>query len=755
MGEQLFDFKAVFENIQVGLHIYQLEDLKDDSTLRMISANQAAEDYTGISVKNVVGKTLDENFPGLREKGIPQIYADVVRSGKSITLEDVYYNDNRVIESAFSVKAFPLPNNCVGVLFDNITDKQKAKNELKKSKNQLQFLFDNMLNGFAYYKIITNEAEKPIDYIFIEVNKAFEQLTGLSRNKIIGKKVTEIHPGIENMDFDWIGKYGKVALTGEPIKFEQYFEPQGHWYVISAYCPQRGYFALTFEDIAERKRSEIAEEALRENERLLRKIAENYPNAYVSIIEKDYTVGFTSGQEFKKQGVDPNQFVGLSLEQIFSEQADIIRAYYEKTFKGGESAFELFINNQHQYYRTTPLYADDGSIPRILVVVENITERKHLESRLQQAQKMDAIGTLAGGIAHDFNNMLGVITGNISYALSSLNKDDELYDVLYDVQASSKQAQSLTHQLLTFSKGGAPIKKVSNINRLIREAAIFSSRGAKANCRFELSDDLWSTEVDEGQINQVMSNLVINANQAMPNGGIITIRTENTNVDTESDLSLSAGKYIKIVIEDQGTGISKKYLPNIFDPYFSTKQTGSGLGLASTYSIIQRHSGLITVYSEVEKGTVFNIYLPASSKSMGTEHKENPTPTGQGKILIMDDQEAILKMASRMLSRIGYETALALDGIQAIEKYSEAYHSQTPFDCVILDLTVPGGMGGAQTITKLLTIDPKVKAIVSSGYSNDPIMSNYQDYGFCGVVPKPYTRNQLAGVLSKILSEKG
>jgi len=352
--------------------------------------------------------------------------------------------------------------------------------------------------------------------------------------------------------------------------------------------------------------------------------------------------------------------------------------------------------------------------------------------------------------------MLGVITGNLSYALSNLSKNDELFEVLSDIQDSSKQAQNLTHQLLTFSKGGAPIKKTTDINKIISDAAVFSIRGAKTKCNFELSNDLWLSEVDEGQINQVVGNLVINANQAMPNGGYITIRTENAEIEADSGLPLSAGRYIKIVVEDQGIGISKKQLSNIFEPYFTTKQKGSGLGLATVYSIINKHGGYIAVYSEIDKGTVFNIYLPATSKGVKKiVDKCEPEHSGQGKILIMDDQESILKMVGRMLNRMGYETFFATDGSQAVEMYKEAQSFENSFDLVILDLTVPGGMGGLKTIIELLKTDPKVKAVVSSGYSNDPIMANYEDYGFCGVVPKPYTKNQLSEVLNKIFGEKG
>jgi len=402
-----------------------------------------------------------------------------------------------------------------------------------------------------------------------------------------------------------------------------------------------------------------------------------------------------------------------------------------------------------------PIFNANHEIIGIVLVFRDITDQYKMEKQLQHAQKLESIGTLAGGIAHDFNNLLSVITGNISYALPLLRQDDEIYEVLTDVQESTIKAQTLTQQLLTFSKGGAPIKKLTDLNRLIEETSTFVTSGKKSRCEFDLRKDLWRIEIDPGQINQVISNLVINADQAMTEGGTIWIKTENFINDTAKPIPLCIGKYVKFSIQDQGIGILEKNLSDIFDPFYTTKPKGSGLGLSTAYSIIKRHDGYINVYSEVDKGTVFHVYLPTTMKNDSANNKrKEKIQKERGKILIMDDQESILKMACRILNRLGFKTSVAKDGQQAIDLYREVYNTENSFDLVILDLTVPGGMGGARTILELQQINPNIKAVVSSGYSNDPVMSDYKRYGFSGILSKPYSPKQISQILSQLLNKE-
>jgi len=381
-------------------------------------------------------------------------------------------------------------------------------------------------------------------------------------------------------------------------------------------------------------------------------------------------------------------------------------------------------------------------------------ERKKMEEELQKMDRLEAIGILAGGIAHDFNNLLTGIIGNLSLAELYVKPGDTLFEIVKRAQKASMHASQLTQQLLTFSKGGAPIKETVFISELLTDAATLALRGSNVRCESYLPDDLWPVEIDKGQIGQVINNLIINADQAMPEGGIIKIRAENISRGEHNSLPLKEGKYVEISVKDQGTGLPKELLSKIFDPYFTTKQKGSGLGLATCYSIIKKHGGYISVESELGVGTTFTFFLPASEKEIFKveEPQEEGLFFNKGRILLMDDKQDVIDTAEQMLFYLGYEVETARTGTEAIENYKRAKESKRPFDAIILDLTVPGGMGGKEAIQRLLEIDSDVKAIVSSGYSNNPVMSEYTQYGFLGIVTKPYKIKELSKVLYSVLS---
>jgi len=384
-------------------------------------------------------------------------------------------------------------------------------------------------------------------------------------------------------------------------------------------------------------------------------------------------------------------------------------------------------------------------------LLRDITKHKQLEEELQKADKLESLGVLAGGIAHDVNNFLTVILGNLSLVKRCVKEDPKATKYLQYMEEAIKQTGHLTGQMLTFAKGGKPLTKAVSICRLIEEDSAFVLSGSKTRCELFLSEDLPSVEIDQGQIIQVITNLLINADQAMKEGGTIKIRAEKPAVTAENGtLPHLSGNYVALTITDEGVGIPSEILPIIFDPYFSTKEQGSGLGLTICYSIVKKHGGHISVQSVEGKGTSFTIYLPVSGVQAENEGHEDLLISGEGKVLLMDDEESVRQTANEMLTFLGYEVELARDGAEAVRLYKEAFLSDRPFDVVITDLTVRGGMGGKVAVSELIKVDQDVKAIVSSGYSSDSL-SDYKKYGFYDVIAKPYRLQELGKVLASAI----
>lgn len=432
-----------------------------------------------------------------------------------------------------------------------------------------------------------------------------------------------------------------------------------------------------------------------------------------------------------------------------------VKALYQHP--GAESFDTLKLTDGRIFERYSKPQILDGKYYGRVWSFRDVTEKKKAESELIKSMKMESIGLLAGGIAHDFNNILTAILGNVSLARVELEPGHSSSGYLIETEKATLKAKDLADQLLTFARGGAPRKKIVSIAPLLQEAVTFALRGSSIQSRFYLPDNLWAADIDPGQITQLAHNLVINAKQAMGEGGEVVIRAENIMMDEKraSRLSLTPGFYIWVCFEDHGGGIPEENLDKIFDPFFTTKETGSGLGLFSAYSIARNHHGALTVESQVGTGTSFFLYLPAVTDRKAQEDLNLSTILfGSGRVLLMDDDEMVRQMASAMLQTLGYEVEVASRGEEALEMYRKAREKNLPFEAVILDLTVQGGKGGKQTLQELLAYDPAVRAIVSSGYSNDPVMANFRDSGFKGSVEKPYRIQDLSKTLNNVLKNE-
>ena len=633
------------------------------------------------------------------------------------------------------------------------TKLNKAEKALAESEQRYQLLAESMSDVIWI-------TDRNLRYTY--VSPSVERFVGYTPEELIGRTIVDhltpfsIETGI-NKFLEMLA--GDIAEPRDPPKSStmelQRIHKDGScvWAEISFTFLRdeegrpAGLHGIT-RDITDRKK---AEEAMQEAEEQWRSMTENSPDLIMTIDPEGIVLFINRTLSLKKEEVINTSF----FDYLTEESATAMKECLQRVLKGGGfdrcEVEQLWPDATSRIFeaRVGPMFRS-GQIVALTVSSTDITERNRMEEELDKLQRLELLGILAGGIAHDFNNLLTPILANISIAKTYGNLDPEIAEMLTDAEKASLRAKGLTQQLLTFAKGGAPIKKTISLSRLLKDTAKFALSGSSVSCEYSMPDDLWPVEVDEGQISQVIHNMVINADQVMAEGGIMKIRAENLTLGEKEHVNLKGDRHIKISIEDQGHGIPQEHLSKIFDPFFTIKEKGRGLGLATSLSIVTRHEGHIDVDSKMGVGTIFHIYLPASEKKPEIKLKDKPIK-GEGKFLLIDDEENVRKSAREVLKRLGYQVQDAKDHAEGIKLYEKAMEGKHPFDAVIMDLTIPGSMGGKEAIKRIKRIDPEAKVIVSSGYSEDQAMSKFSEYGFCGVVAKPYAVEDLARVIHNVL----
>ena len=708
----------------------------------------------------------------------------VRKDGRKITVE---VNEQPLCEDGKTISI-------VGSLTD-ITKRKQIDKALKESEETHRTLLDNLASG-----IVVHAADSSIVY----ANPGACKLLGLSEDQLMGKKAIDpqwkfLNDDNSNMILEDY-PVNRIISTDKPLRNFVVGVVRPHigdiaWLLTNGYSVnddsgENKEIIINFTDITEHKLAEEAMQLLVENtmvvtgqeffDRIVKGVCKwlGVECAIIGKIAEGDTVNALAMQLDGKlihdysYGLDGTPCRN-TVESGFCFYPDNICNMFPKD--------KDLVDMKAEGYVGVPLRKQDGGVLGVLCVISHKKlnlppraeeviriiaarasseiERDQLEERLRQMDKMEAVGHLAGGIAHDFNNILTGIFGNLLLAKNKLSEDHPIFRSLEESSKAMDRATALTSQLLTFSKGGNPIKEDVSIEKLVRETVKFDLSGSNVKPIFKIEKDLRVAKVDKGQMQQVFSNFTINAAQAMPNGGKLYITLENADVTKEMFPGLDPGKYIKCIIRDEGTGISQKQLGQIFDPYFTTKQKGSGLGLATVYSIINKHGGYISVDSELEIGTTFTFYLPASESVNVPEpkqvkiEKKGENTLKSARILVMDDDLMICELVSEILEVSGFTVETAFDGKQAIQMYKKSLKEENPFDIVIMDLTIPGGVGGKEAIKDLLKINPDVKCIVSSGYANDATMSNYADYGFKSIVTKPYTPTILLEEINRLLND--
>jgi PAS domain S-box-containing protein len=654
-------------------------------------------------------------------------------------------------------KRAPAEWNLFAVCTD-ITRFKRLENELHKSQEQTHAIVDSIVDP-----IITIDELGHIQ----TANLATEKVFGYALEEILGQNIKVLMPDPYQSEHDnYLRNYrttGVKKIIGIGREMEGLRKDGSIFPMQLTVCevdyPDKILFTGIVRDISKRRQ---AEEALREKEQQWQLFSQatnsllwNWDFADDSV---ERNIAFETTFGYSNKDVSPT--IAWWIERLHDEDRERVMAVFQETLDAKKSTCSY----SYRFRRKDGSYADiedrvfilrdaSGVGVRALGAMTDITERIQLEEKIRKNHNSEMLGILAGGIAHDFNNMLTGIICSFSLLEMLSDSNSEAHKIAREGNEAAEQTRLLTQQLLTFAKGGMPLKESIDIEKLLRKTVGLTLSGSNTKPTYHLEADLYPVDIDSGQISQVLQNLVLNAAQSMPEGGMLHVGASNVEVDEL--LPMASGRYVKITIADQGSGMSPEVMDKIFNPYFTTKTTGHGLGLATVHSIIRRHGGHITVQSTVGTGTTFTFYLPAAEQdAQPAAQTARRVTSGTGRILLLDDQEIIHRSMGKMLAFLGYEVESAYSCEEMLSAYRAAQSAGQPFDAVIMDLTIPGGMGGKDAVRELLKIDPQVCALVSSGYADDPVMAEFAQYGFAGRVVKPVDMQVFSQTLNNALEQR-
>jgi PAS domain S-box-containing protein len=741
------------KNASDGIHIL-------DESGTVVEASDSFCRMLGYERDEVIGMNVtqwDARWPAntLVEERLPEL----IRNEKTEVFETLHRRKNGdILEVEVNVVGIDMEGKrYLYASSRDITERRQAEENAREKEKRYRILFESANDG-----IFLQDATG-----FLDCNQRGAAMYGLPKEKIIGRSPADFCPERQpggRLSSEVAAEKIHAAMGGEPQVFEwQPLRSDGVPFDVEitlnrlelggSVCLQ-----AIVRDITERKRAEQAE---REHQELFSKF---FQNDLVMMTLSDIASGryievndcFTQNSGFSRDEVIGR--TSLEIGWLTEQDREFILNRMQNEGRVSGMEFRVRRKNGESFWCSYSGEVVTVSGQKVLFsIAEDITSRMELQSERNKSQRLESLGLLAGGIAHDFNNILTGILGNVSFARMLVGDDHKATERLAACEKAAKRASDLTRQLLTFARGGEPVKKTVDTKQLVEESLSFALRGATAKGIVECQADTWPMDADSGQMSQVFNNLLINARQAMPDSGTVTITINNHEIHGGDPLPVEPGRYVRIVVRDQGAGIPAEHLTKIFDPYFTTKDQGSGLGLASVYSIVKRHGGMVTVTSAPGKGSAFTLLVPAASETTGKfkeEHLEISSMQGEGRILVMDDEEVIRDLATAMLKELGYAAESCKDGREAVNLHAAALDEGKPYAAIILDLTVPGGMGGREAAALIRARDPEVPLIVSSGYSNDAVVSEYSEYGFSGVVVKPYSMEGITGELVRVLQER-